>query len=87
MQLPGLTPKEIYSLSRSQALGGIEGYHVEKKYFDPLKEIDEKSSLKPTKGDKSRKHVPKRANFIDDETKMHQIVPGPGQYPKVDEWP
>jgi hypothetical protein len=38
-QFAHLTPKEIYSISSSQPLGGIEGYFVEKKYFDPLKQI------------------------------------------------
>jgi len=24
---------------------------------------------------------------LDDEAKVHKIVPGPGQYPFTDEWP
>lgn len=63
---PNLTPKEIYSLCTTQHLTGIEGYHVEKKYFDPLKQIEQRQSLNIRKGEKSSKHVTKRGNFLDD---------------------
>lgn len=29
----------------------------------------------------------KRGNFLDDETNMRKVVPGPGQYPVTEEWP
>ena len=63
---PNLTPKEINSLCTTQHLTGIEGYHVEKKYFDPLKQIEQRQSLNIRKGEKSSKHVTKRGNFLDD---------------------
>lgn len=85
-QCPNLTPKEIYSLCSSQQLGGIEGYHIERKYFDPLKQIEERQSVHIKKGEKSRKHVTKRGNYLDDETKVHSAVPGPGKYVKSEEW-
>lgn len=28
---------ELYRLNNSSSTGGIEGYHVEKKYIDPMK--------------------------------------------------
>ena len=28
---------ELYNLSHSPSQGGVEGYHVEKKYLDPSK--------------------------------------------------
>lgn len=28
---------ELYSLHHSSSSGGVEGYHVEKKYYDPAK--------------------------------------------------
>ena len=28
---------ELYSLQNSISTGGIEGYHVDKKYYDPMK--------------------------------------------------
>ena len=82
-----LSTQEIYSLSHSTNLGGIEGYHVEKKHFDPLKQIEERRSATLQKGQKSRKHVTKRGNFLDDEANMHKQTPGPGKYQYQDEWP
>lgn len=43
--------------------------------------------LKIRKGQKNRKHVTKRGNYLDDETNMRKIVPGPGQYPLAQPWP
>lgn len=39
------------------------------------------------KGQKDRRHVTKRGNFLEDEQKAHKFVPGPGQYPITQEWP
>ena len=31
------TISDLYSLQNSLSVGGIDGYHVEKKYIDPMK--------------------------------------------------
>lgn len=60
---------------------GIEGYHVEKKYFDPKKKGigTEMSKLKVKET--------KRGNYLDDEANLHKIVPGPGKYKYDLPWP
>ena len=34
-----------------------------------------------------KKYETKRGNYLDDEANMHKIVPGPGKYKFLDEWP
>lgn len=87
MSSSALGVNEVYSLVTHTDGPGIEGYHVEKKYFDAAKQVQERELLKVKKGQKDRRHVTKRGNFLDDETKMRKIVPGPGQYPITSEWP
>lgn len=43
--------------------------------------------LKIKKGGKPRRRATKRGNFLDDETKLHKLVPGPGKYTFSEEWP
>lgn len=76
----------MYALKTGNGANGIEGYHVDSKYVDPLKIIQEREFLKLKKGEKNRKHVTKRGNYLEDEAKVHKIVPGPGQYPTKEEW-
>jgi hypothetical protein len=82
-----LTVNELYAMSTHKGEGGIEGYDFEKKYFDPIKEVQQRELLKVKKGQKDRKHITKRGNYLDDEANLHKIVPGPGKYPLEMEWP
>lgn len=38
-------------------------------------------------GGKVKRNVTKRGSYLDDECKVHKIVPGPGKYHFADEWP
>ena len=71
---------DLYSLQRSSS-GGLEGYHIEKKYYDPLKMKEERIlststdrvSVRPT-------NVSKKTTFIDDVQKRAANLPGPTSY-------
>ena len=39
------------------------------------------------KGGKPKKRIVKRGSFLDDEAKVHKLVPGPGKYKFSSEWP
>jgi hypothetical protein len=36
---------------------------------------------------KPKQKATKRGSFLEDEAKVHKIVPGPGKYPFKDQWP
>jgi hypothetical protein len=61
-----LSVQQLYALSTGKDGNGIEGYHVDNKYVDPLRIIQDREQLKIKKGDKNRKHVTKRGNYLDD---------------------
>lgn len=76
----------MYKVINKLNTKGIEGYDFEKKYCDPLKQVQEREYAKIKKGTKTRKHVTKRGNYLDDEAKMHKLAPGPGHYICKTEW-
>jgi hypothetical protein len=63
-----LTVTEIYSLvNHTIASKGIEGYHVEKKYVNCAQIAKDREMLANLKkGQKDRRHVTKRGNFLED---------------------
>lgn len=77
-----LSVQNIYSLVTHKIEGakGVEGYHVDKKYFDCAKAMKEREAGPIKKGQKDRRHVIKRGNFLEDEQKLHQAIPGVGKY-------
>ena len=72
---------DLYSLSRPSG-GGIEGYHVEKKYYDPVKMKEQRELSSSKSKPKSAKplHVSKKTTFIDDAQKKGAKLPGPSSY-------
>lgn len=71
---------DMYSQVTKSGDTGIQGYHVQKVYCDPLEQIKQRQYAKIKKGEKSRQHQTKRGNFLDDEAKLHKFCPGPGTY-------
>jgi len=76
--------EELYKISsRNNEEWGIEGYQIEKKYFDYNRAIKQReyeavrNSGSP--GKQPKIHVTKRGNFLDDSIKMTK-TPGPGNY-------
>lgn len=47
---------DMYDQVNKSADCGIQGYHVEKVYCDPLQQIKQRQYAKIKKGEKSRKH-------------------------------
>lgn len=84
---PSLTIKETYSIINNTSAGTLDSYHVEKKYIDCAKIMKDREMGNIKKGQKDRRHVTKRGNYLEDEQKVHKIVPGPGQYPLALPWP
>ena len=69
---------ELYKEINHKTDHGIEGYHVQKKYADPLEMM--KSRQLSSGGSKMKKYETKRGNYLDDEANAHKIIPGPGKY-------
>jgi hypothetical protein len=44
----------------------LDSYHVEKKYLDCAKQMKEKEMGVIKKGQKDRRHVTKRGNYLED---------------------
>ena len=65
----------------------FDSYQVEKKYVDCAKLMKERDLGEINKGQKDRRHVTKRGNFLEDEQKLHKLIPGPGQYAYTLDWP
>ena len=65
----------------------FDSYQVEKKYVDCAKLMKERDLGEIKKGQKDRRHVTKRGNFLEDEQKLHKLIPGPGQYAYTLDWP
>lgn len=61
-----LTITEAYSLINKKIAGPFDSYHVEKKYLDCAKQMKEKELSNIKKGQKDRRHVTKRGNFLED---------------------
>lgn len=73
--------------NQKQRTFAIEGYQVPREYVDPLQIIEDREMLKIKKGGKPRRRATKRGSFLEDELKLHKIVPGPGKYSFSEEWP
>ena len=56
---------------------GIDGYHVDSKYFDPN---DKFMSKEEATKNKTKIRELKRGNYLDDEANAHKHIPGPGKY-------
>ena len=72
--------REMYSMSH-QGEGGIEGYHVDKKYVDPVK-LKQQRILEASKDRIVNKPPPptKKPSFIDEVQKNSAKFPGPCNY-------
>ena len=82
-----ITIPAMYNEINHVTTNGVAGYQIEKKYFDPLKAIEDRENINKRKGQKGRRHVIKRGNYLEDEAKIHKEVPGPGKYTTQQEWP
>ena len=78
---------ELYATANANAEVGLEGYRPPRAYFDAQLEIQLREQAKLKKGGKDRRYKTKRGSFLDDQTRLHKSVPGPGQYPSKALWP
>lgn len=78
----------MYKVSRGiQSVWSIDGYEVPKKYEDPNQIIKHRELMEAIKkGQKDRKTVTRRGNYLDDLKKV-MTAPGPGAYEVVKKWP
>ena len=65
---------------------GVQGYQITKTYVDPLKIIEDREYANK-KSTRPKKRVLKKGSYLEDQAKIHKLVPGPGKYPHKDEWP
>lgn len=67
----------MYRQTKKITSYGIQGYHVQNKYEGVEKNVKQKNK-------ENKKNVKnlglKKGSYIDDYTKAHQYVPGPGVY-------
>lgn len=61
--------RDIYSLVNRATAHGIEGYHVDKKYIDPMKLKYERELSKSKEQARKPANVSKKTSFIDDVVK------------------
>jgi hypothetical protein len=61
--------RDIYSLVNRATTHGIEGYHVDKKYVDPMKLKYERELSKSKEQARKPANLPKKTSFIDDVVK------------------
>jgi hypothetical protein len=78
---------ELYATANANADIGLVGYRAPRAYFDAQLEIELRERAKIKKGGKDRRYKTKRGSFLDEETKLHKPVPGPGQYASQSLWP
>ena len=79
----------MYQVSRRvNSTWGVEGYEVPKQYVDPLKQVKEREYIKnqKNKGQKDKRYVTKRGNFLDDLQKVSKGIPAPNEYKIVKKW-
>jgi hypothetical protein len=84
-----LSVEDMYAVSRrTNAAWGVDGYEVPKFYEDPKRQIEEREYIanQKNKGKKSKKYVTKRGNYLDDEIKKTNKVPGPPHYKTEYKW-
>lgn len=74
--------RDIYSYVHRATAGGIEGYEVDKKYYDPMKMKEERELSKSKDQARSKKLnvSPKKTTFIDELQKKEAKMPGPCTY-------
>ena len=85
---PRISIPETFAFISGQMDLGVKGYQISKTYADPVKDIQEREMAKLRKeGGKVKRNVTKRGSYLDDECKVHKIVPGPGKYHFADKWP
>ncbi len=79
---------EMYSQVYRLNTSGVDGYDVEKKYADPLKQMKERYYLTVKKGRKvNNLTVTDRGSYLKDHIKQTEKNPGPGQYKSLESWP
>ena len=54
----------MYNQVNHIAPNGVAEYHIEKKYFDPLKAIEDRENINKRKGQKDRRYFVKRGNYL-----------------------
>jgi hypothetical protein len=74
--------REIYTFVNHLEGNGVEGYHVDSKYYDPVK-LKEQRALETSKDRiQSKKNATesKKTTFIDEVQKKEGKLPGPCSY-------
>ncbi len=65
--------REAFTTATRTLNFGVQGYHVEKKYFDPKNESFSKQKS-------TKKRETKKGSYLDDYVAIHGRIPGPGVY-------
>ncbi|EGR33008.1 hypothetical protein IMG5_063790 [Ichthyophthirius multifiliis] len=81
---------EMYNITtRQNTTWGIDGYEVPKRYFDHLKQVQDREYEKINKKGKyvkNNKYVTKRGCYLDDTIKLFKTSPAPNKYEVSYKW-